>query len=167
MPRARLYSPTARAADGSVLQVVDRHAAPNAKGVYPPLVSADGVPVTLTLMGADSPAARRLTYLARAEQQNRIVTRVRGGDGTPGVTVEDIEEQETRDIEKCATLLRAWTGVTEADGSPSPCTRDAARELFRDDEDLRLQALDFVEDRVRFFGHSSTPSGGTASTSSV
>lgn len=165
MPKARKYSPTQRAAQGAVLHVVDRHAPP-VKGKYPPLIGANGEAVTLTMMGADSPTAKRLAMTTRAEQQSRVVARVRSGESDGGVTAEDIAEQEQRDIEKCARLVIAWTGVTEDDGTASPLTPENARALFADDEDIRLQALDFVEDRPSFFGLSSPPSGDTAPTSS-
>jgi len=164
MPKARPYSPTQRAAEGAVLHVLDRHAK-RTKGKFPPLIAADGTPVTLKMMGSDSPAARRLRYATSAEQMNVSITRLRAGESESGQTPDDVALDEHRAIEKCARLLIAWTGVTEDDGSVSPCTYANAMVLFTDDDDLRQQALDFVEDRALFFAQCSTPSVDTASTS--
>jgi hypothetical protein len=167
MPKARQYSPTQRAAEGAVLTIVDRHAPRDPKTKqHPPLIGADGAIVTLTMMGADSMKARRLDYHTRAEFQNRVFTRALSGEKQTGSTPDDVAEQELKDVEKCAQLLRAWTGVTEDDGSPSPCTYENAVALFKDDTDVREQALAFVEDRPRFFAQCSTPSVATVPTSS-
>lgn len=169
MPMARKYSPTQRAAEGSVLHVVDRHQQPDKKGKYPPLIGPDGVPVTLTMMGADSPVARKLDRRLRVDNQSKLIARVRSGESDGAHTIEEEESIERHQIEKCARMTKAWTGivVSETDFAPSPCTFEAAVALFEDDEDIRQQALDFVEDRPSFFGHSSPPSDDTAITSSL
>lgn len=167
MPKARSFSPTQRATTGSVLHVLDRFVAPDKAGNYPPLLNAAGVAVTITLMGIDSPRARRLRYAQSAEMQNTAWARLelqRDGKNQEPVSAEDKAKDHLREVDRVAALTIDWTGITEDDDSASPCTTENARALYLDEDDILAQAIEFLNDRPRFFGASSTLSDGTAVT---
>lgn len=167
MAQVRAFKLADRAAQGAVLALRDTTAQRNSDGESPLILSpATGAPVTLTLLGADSPQARRIDYRTRAAFQTRVLTRATSGKKSAGITADDIADQETQEIELLAALTIDWSGVIDADGAPCPCTLDNARDLYTGDADIREQALLFVGDRTRFFAPSSTPSAPTPSISS-
>lgn len=155
-----------KASLGSVMIVRDRFASP-VNGEFPPLLAADGSPATLTLMGADSPTARRLGYQRAAQAQNRLYASAFGKkDATVVITPDDVAEQALFDIERLVALTIDWHGFEDDDDQPIAFDPALVRELYEQNPDIREQALAFVEDRSAFFGRSSTPSGASSPTSS-
>lgn len=166
MAQVRSFRLSERAAEGARLILRDTTEPRDADGEFPPISAADGSPVTLLLLGADSPQAKRMDYRTRASFQTRVLARASAGKKSMGITADDIAEQELQEIELLVVLTKDWHGVLDADGTPCPCTEENARDLYTSDADIREQALQFVSDRSRFFAPSSTRSAGTATISS-
>lgn len=157
----------ARAEEGSTFVVLDRTAKPNEDGEFPPLLGADGAPATITVMGDDSPMARRLGYHRRAAQQTRAMTIALSGKKKQyEETPDEIAAQDQAEIDKAVALTKGWTGFEGDDDQPLPCTAEHVRLLYEQDPDILAQAIEHIRNRARFFGHTSTPSVPTVSTSS-
>lgn len=167
MAKLRTLKLVDQAAAGAVCIVRDRFA-PVVNGEFPPLLAADGSPVTLTLLGADSPAAKRLGYQRAAQAQNRLYASAFGKqkDATIVVTPDDVAEQAAFDLERLVTLTIDWHGFEDDEDQPVAFSKELVRELYEQNPDIREQAMAFVEDRATFFGRSSTPSAPSLPTSS-
>ncbi|MCO4101054.1 MAG: hypothetical protein HEQ38_17005 [Gemmatimonas sp.] len=137
-------------------------------GEFPPLLSREGKPCTLTLLGADSETAKRLDRQRSASAQNRVVASMFGkSKARAAMTPEDIAEQAQHDLDKLVTLTVGWYGWEGEDEEPVPFSAEAVRELYEQDPDTREQALQFIGDRAVFFARSSTLSVPSSSTSSA
>ena len=136
-------------------------------GEYPPILGADGAPATITLRGADSDVARRLTRQHRATMQNRMAALAFGGKQQTALTEQDIAEQEAHDLELVIACTIAWTGIEDDDDQPIPCTPENARRLYEAAPYLVEQAMRHLRDRSRFFAPSSTPSAAPSTTDSA
>lgn len=162
---ARSLRLTDRAEAGAWLTLEDRTQKPVA-GVFPPLAGVGGQPIAIEFLGIDSRAARDLMRARQAAAQSRFLERARSdSDETAAVTVEQIADQQEKDIELLVTLARNWRNVPDEDGAPLDITPALARELFESNPLVVTQALDYLNDRPRFFGGSSTtsvPSSNTA-----
>jgi len=130
----------------------------DAHGEYPPIRGADGVPATITLLGADSAVAKRLTRQERATLQNRMAGLAFSGKKQDGLTEADIAAQEAYDLDLVVACTVAWTGFEDDDDAPLPCTEDHERALYEAAPYLVDQAMRHIRDRGRFFGPSSAPS---------
>lgn len=163
---------TLRAVDGVPMIVRDFRAEKDkTTGLLPPMLAADGTPVTITLLGMDSPVARDLHYARAASARNRVEARLQ--QITAGVTpesapltAEDIAAEDAADLDMLVALTTAWHGFEEDDGTPSPFTPDAVRETYQLCPPIREQALAFIGDRSRFFGDSKPTPAPSPSTSS-
>jgi hypothetical protein len=128
------------------------------QGDYELIYGADGTPATITLLGADSTVARRLTRQQRATLQNRMAGMAFSGKKQDGLTEADIAAQEAHDLDLVVACTVAWTGFEDEHDTPLPCTEDHVRALYEAAPYLVDQALRHLRDRGRFFGPSSTPS---------
>lgn len=131
----------------------------SAHGEYEPIRGADGTPATITLLGADSAVAKRLTRQQRATLQNRMAGMAFSGKKQDGLTESDIEAQEAYDLDLVVACTVAWTGFEDDDDAPLPCTEAHVRALYEAAPYLVDQALRHLRDRSRFFGPSLSPSG--------
>jgi hypothetical protein len=156
-----------RAGRGAVLVVRDTTQPVGEDGEHPAILAADGSPATLTLLGMDSPQARRIQYRTRAAFQSRVLARAHAAQKADGITPDDIAEQAEADLDLLVALTVDWHGFEDDDDQPIPCTPAAVRALYAASPIILEQALAFVQDRRRFFGPPSTPSAGTSSTSSA
>lgn len=163
----------ARAEEGAEMIVRDRLAplvddeTSPFDGEFPPLLSREGTPCTLTLLGGDSETAKRFDRQRAAAAQNRVVVSMFGkGKARGNVTVEDIAEQAQHDLDKLVTLTVGWYGFEGEDDEPIPFSAEAVRELYEQDPDTREQAIQFIGDRAAFFARSSTRSAPSSSISS-
>jgi hypothetical protein len=138
-------------------------------GEYPPLLSRDGLPCTLTLLGADSETAKRMDRQRQATAQNRVTLAFMGTkkkQESSIFTPDDIAEQADYDLNRVTALTVGWYGFEDDNDEPVPFTAEDVRFLYVQDPDIREQAISFIGDRARFFARSSTPSAPTSSTSS-
>lgn len=133
-------------------------------GEYPPILGADGAPASITLLGADSEVARRLTRQQRAHLQNRMAALAFTGKQQAALSELDIAEQEAHDLEIVIACTVDWSGFEDDDDHPIPCTPENARRLYESAPYLVDQAMRHLRDRARFFAPSSTPSGEPSST---
>lgn len=127
-------------------------------GEYPPILGGDGAPATITLLGADSDVARRLTRQQRATLQNRMAALAFTGKAQHALSEQDIAEQEAHDLELVVACTVAWSGFEDDDGAPLSCTPENARALYESAPYLVEQAMRHLRDRARFFDPSSRPS---------
>lgn len=155
---------TDRAEAGAWLTLEDRTQKP-VGGAFPPLAGVGGEPIAIEFLGIDSRPARELQRARQAAAQSRFLERARGEqDDAPTVTVDQIAEQQANDIELLVTLTRDWRNVPDEDGAPLPCDAALARELYEGNPLVVDQALQFLNDRPRFFGVSSTTSAPSSNT---
>jgi hypothetical protein len=127
-----------------------------ATGEYKPILGADGTPATITLLGADSDVAKRLTRRQRAHLQNRMSALAFRGEKQDGLTEEDIAAQEEHDLEIVVACTAAWSGFEDDHDVPLPCTESNVRALYVSAPYLVEQAMRHLRDRGRFFVQSST-----------
>jgi hypothetical protein len=104
-------------------------------GTLEPLVD-DGVPLTLTLQGADSEAWNNAGL--EIERRNRE----KGGNDKPN-PVHDI-------CDRLARVTKEWSGFRDEAGKPAACTRELAEQLYRGSPEVRDQALVLVTRRANF-----------------
>ncbi|MFN9087349.1 MAG: hypothetical protein ACK6DP_12370 [Gemmatimonas sp.] len=157
-----------KANEGATMIVRDPFGEANDDSEFPPLLAEDGTPATITLLGADSDAARRYDHQRAAEAQNRLYASAFGkAKKSVVVTPEDIAAQAQYELDKLVALTVGWHGFEDDEGQPLAFTADAVRELYAQNPFVREQALGFIMDRARFFGPSSTPSAPSSSTTSA
>lgn len=168
MARIEKLNLLAAASAGAAMIVRDLTADTNDDGDAPPLLAIDGTPATLTLLGSDSPQAKRQGYHKQAAAQNRLYANAFSGKKQKGATVtaEDIAEQEADDLETLVSLTVAWHGFEDADDQPIPFSAEAVRSLYASSPMIREQALEFIAKRANFFAKSPTRSARSLSISS-
>ena len=114
-----------------------------------PFVDDDGVPYSITILGADAGKVRA----AEKKQLNRILTAIRKNKDA------DAEAGEQDNIEKLAAATLAWH-LPSVDGEvlPNPPTERAARKLYSDPRFPWIveQLTKRIGDRARFFKKSSS-----------
>jgi hypothetical protein len=121
---------TAGANEGAILELRGPDGAP--------LRQADGSPVTLTLLGADSEQARK----ARNTATNRYLkTR-----GKVQITAEASEADGIAYLAKCTT---AWSGIGIGQDE-TPFSYENAVKLYETFAFIREQADEFVAERANF-----------------
>jgi|TARA_R110000737_G_scaffold37690_2_gene57487 hypothetical protein len=99
---------------------------------------ANGKPMTITLLGADSPTFKRaVSDIAQASQ------------GRKKVSAAEIERNTVNALAR-ATL--GWSDNWTWDGKPFPYTDENCRKLYAERPWLRTQVDEFIADRSRFFG---------------
>lgn len=168
MARISRLNVVKRASEGAVMIVRDRTQTPDDEGVYPPMRAADSTPATLTLLGADSPQARKLGYHKQAAAQNRLYANAFGGKKKGStVTPDDIAQQAHDDLDDLVALTTGWHGFEDDEDVALPCTPEYVRALYEASPETREDALTFVNTRGNFTPRSSTPSVASSSTSSV
>lgn len=162
----------AAASRGAMMIVRNRYAARVADpkspdhGKYPAHRASDGTPCTLTLLGHLSPEARRIDYERAAAAQSKLYQNAMLGSDAPvttSITVEDIESQETADLDRVVRLTSGWHGYEGEDGEPLPFSRDAVRQLYEFDPDIRQQAIEFIASGADFFAAAVSPSPASSS----
>lgn len=104
-------------------------------GTLEPLVD-DGVPLTLTLKGADSEAWQNAGL--EIERRNREKT----GPEKPN-PVHDL-------CDRLARVTTGWSGFRDASGKPAPFSRELAEQLYRGSPETRDQAIVLVTRRANF-----------------
>lgn len=111
-----------------------------------PLLNALGKPVTLRLIGSDSPEYRRLTRKhARARIERSKKTK---GDAVLDDAILDAMEGE--DLELIIACTKGWDGVLDSKDKPVPFSPEAAGELYRRFPLAREQADRAIVDRAHF-----------------
>ncbi len=127
-------------------------------GTGTPIMIAEGVPLTITLLGRSS---RQFQATLRSIQDERARMR-REGDQ---ITTQTMFDEDTTTLSACTV---AWT-FTEMDGAPFPCNKANARRLWLDPEFLfvREAALAFIVRDANFLPAASRSSNGTPDTSSA
>lgn len=128
-------------------------------GKYAPILSADGTPATLTMLGSDSDIAKRLNRQQRATLQNRLSAMAFRGEKQEGLTEDDLAAQEAHDLEIVIACTVAWTGFEDDDDDATPCTPETVRAVYESAPYLVEQAMRHLRDRSRFFDLSLTRSG--------
>lgn len=103
-----------------------------------PVMTADGKPVTFTLIGADSEEAIK----AKREAINR---RIADKSNRP-VRAEFIDDQAITLLSRC---FKAWSGVTW-EGKQLTCSPENAAMIMRKRPWIREQVDAFVSDRANF-----------------
>jgi hypothetical protein len=136
-------------------------------GQFDPILGADGTPATLTVLGADSSVARRLSRQFRATMQNRMAALAFSGAKQEGLTEADLQAQEDHDLELVVACTVAWTGFEDDDDQPLPCTPEHVRTLYESAPYLIEQAMRHIRDRSRFLAPSSAPSAAPPDTGSA
>ena len=136
-------------------------------GEFPPLLAADGTPVTITLLGPESDVARRFDTERRVKAANRFTVIGQKKKESALLTPEGLEEQREHDTAKLVAMTVSWTGFVDDEGKPVDFTEDEARTLYTEDVDIREQAMAFISSLSAFFGRSSTPSAPSSSTTSA
>jgi len=109
-------------------------------GTTEPLLSKDGKPVTLKVLGPDSETFRSLS---REQSRARIVKQATGQPAD-----DDSIDRDTVDI--LAACTKGWSNVNAKDGTPIPFSADAARDLYRQYPAIRDQVDAFMGARVNF-----------------
>ena len=120
---------------GAVMQV--NHPATNE-----PMTTADGRPVTITLLSSDHPRVRhehQAQLVAFSERKEKV---------TP-------EEAERASIEVLAAATTGWENVG-LDSDDTPFSKEAAIAAYSKLNWLRLQVDNFVAGRANFFKASSS-----------
>ncbi|MEQ8347096.1 MAG: hypothetical protein RIB84_21215 [Sneathiellaceae bacterium] len=145
------FASTDDAAAGAVLQVRRDDGAP--------ALAKDGTPITLTLMGADSPRFQRVMQ----DFQERLLKELSRTGRRGGVPQEELAD---RAVKALAVVTLGWSGILDRAGAPVPVTEGHAAALYRAYPSIREQADRFVNDRANFTPRSATPSAPMPSTSS-
>ena len=121
-------------------------------GVWLVLKRVDGAPLTVDgklvrvlLLGQDSETYRQRS---REHLRNRLERRAAGGDVTPGA--QDIDLVEREGLEILAACTARWEQIQAADGTPIPCSFDAALALYRKFPVIREQVDRFIATRANF-----------------
>ncbi len=169
MARLEKLNILTRATAGATMIVRDVHGEPNDDGDAPTLLAIDGTPASLTLLGADSPQAKRQGYHKQAAAQNRLYANAFSGKKNKRgatVTPDDIAEQEADDLETLVALTVDWHGFEDSNDKPIAFSADAVRSLYASSPMVREQALDFINSRANFFEKSPTRSASSLSISS-
>ncbi|MNT58262.1 hypothetical protein D3C86_1255030 [compost metagenome] len=120
---------TTHANEGAVLELR------SAEGAA--LLQADGSPVTITLLGADSDIYVRAS--------NQLTNRALRNRGKAQITA---ESALTDQINLLAKAVTAWSGIGLGEES-TPCTEENAKKLLRVAY-IREQVSDFIADRANF-----------------
>ncbi|MEM1189944.1 MAG: hypothetical protein AAGI72_15535 [Pseudomonadota bacterium] len=104
-----------------------------------PFTSPSGEPVTITLLGQDSPQYRsRFQELVNANMESRR---------RKGAIPHDAVEQSAELLAVCTT---DWSGMELEDESMLECNFDNAKQVFESEAWIREQADAFVSDRANF-----------------
>ena len=104
-----------------------------------PLLDANGFPVTVTLLGADSTKMRQ-------EMSNRAKKQL----ASKSKPVNNIEEAEKLSAELLAVITVSWSGITE-NGQEIECNRENAIKVYTKYSWLRQQVDAFTTDRANFY----------------
>jgi hypothetical protein len=169
MARIEKLNILTRATAGAAMIVRDLTGEPNDDGEAPALLAVDGTPATLTLLGADSPQAKRQGYHKQAAAQNRLYANAFSGKkGKKGATVtpDDIAEQEADDLETLVALTVGWHGFEDSNDKPIAFSAEEVRSLYASSPMIREQALEFISQRANFFEKSPTRFAISSSTNS-
>ncbi|MBM2293743.1 hypothetical protein JQX09_17580 [Sulfitobacter pseudonitzschiae] len=118
------------AAAGAVLEV--RHPATDEI-----LMGDDKKPMTITLLGADSPAFKRAVQDIQAANQKRK-------NVSPA-------EQERNTVNALARATVGWSDNWTWDGQPFPYSPENCRRLYSERPWTRTQVDEFIADRANFF----------------
>ena len=120
----------AHAEEGAVLEL--RH--PYTDEVL--MGDSDGKPMTITLLGADSPTFKRaVTDIQQASSKRKR--------HTPA-------EQERNVVNALARATVGWSDNFEWDGEPFPFTAENCRRLYTERAWVRSQVDEFMADRSNF-----------------
>jgi hypothetical protein len=117
-----------------------------------PLLNAVGDPVSLRLIGADSPEYRRLS---RKFARNRI-ERSKKAKGDAVFSDPVLDEIEKEDFELVVACTKGWTGVIDSKDKPVPFSEEAALAFYRMFPVAFEQANTAIVDRANFIKASST-----------
>lgn len=101
-----------------------------------PLLTDDGKPITIKVLGQDSREFRA----AAAELAERMQNRKRLS----------VAAAEAQSVELLARCVKGWTGIVW-EGKALPCTPDNVRMVLRERKWVRDQIDAFVTDRAAFF----------------
>jgi len=138
---------------GAVMIVRDMLVAPGDDDQPPPLCGVDGSSCTLTLLGLDSPEAKKIDYRVKAGFQNRILARATGGKHkTIVVTPDDVAQQVEDELELLVALTLNWSGFEDDADQPLPFSKPNVRMLYEGAPTIRLQAAEFIGNRASFLG---------------
>ena len=107
-----------------------------------PLEQENGDPVVITLLGMDSKAYREKN---RDFQRERIAKMARNRKKTIDYTMSDEDA-----CELLAACTKGWSGI-DADGKPLEFSKEAAYDLYMENNWIREQADVFIGDRANFF----------------
>jgi len=119
-------------AEGVIVPLVDREGEP--------YLQPNGKPVTMTVLGEESPAMKRF--------DDRLARRL-----SRGKQAEDDKAQNL--IARMATAVTAWDGVDDENGKPLPFTLDNVKHVLRASWIL-MTVYHATRERSDFFGSSST-----------
>lgn len=113
------------------------------------LLTADGAPITITLLGRDSESYREVE---RAQQNRRLKDAARGRRNQ--MTSEQLEAEHVELLVACTV---GWSGLV-LDAKTLEFSASAARRLYDDGRFgwIREQVETFIGDRGNFFGDSKT-----------
>ena len=117
-----------------------------------PLLNAKGKPVTLRLIGADSPEYRRI---ARRHARSRIDRSKKAKGGNIEITDELLDALENEDLELVVACTKGWDGVLDSKDKPVPFTAEAATAFYRMFPIAFEQANAAIVDRANFIKASS------------
>lgn len=115
-----------------------------------PMKDAQGVELSITLLGPDSSTYRRM-------MREQVVKRMNAtADGTPKPDADTVQANAESDaIELMAACTMRWQGFNDRAGEPIPCTRQAAEALYRRYPVIREQVDGFIFHRKNFLPVSS------------
>lgn len=147
------------AEEAGVMVVRDRFAPVDPEtGEWPALLSKDGRPCTLSVLGNESRVAKRFDMQKDAAFQNRLIARSVGAAlksrrgrttalPTVAVTVDDVIAQKEAELDKLAGVTVDWYGFEDDDDQPVPFSTEAVRALYVSNPDIVAQVMEFLIER--------------------
>lgn len=115
------------------------------------------LPVTISLLGLESSAARKL----RRRFQARRLERLDKGKKMR-LTPEQLDEER---LDMYVALTQSWKGI-DWKGEPLPCTPANVRMLYTERDWIQDQIAEYTGDLANYLGNSVDNSRGTPGTSS-
>lgn len=107
-----------------------------------PVLNADGLPLTLKVLGRDSRAYQTAVF----EMGQARIARI-GQGGNAGTTMEEAEANTIAILVKCTV---GWTNFLDREGIPVPFGATAAADLYRFFPAIRDQVDAFIGNRANF-----------------
>ena len=107
-------------------------------------------PVTVTMLGASSDAAKKhaVSVIRQARLDSKKSRNKKSDDvDTPDTFFDDVAEGQ---IERLMAVVTSWENIVLPGNKELECTKENVKTLFSKCQELRIQAINFLDDDVNF-----------------